>query len=150
MCEKPVSLAIKSVTSVSACRMKSSTFPVSRHPNCMTPATAIRLQINVQTEDRGRRENSWRGKEISVNRKQVTVSVVERRRGRGRGGRKDAAEVKNIERAASENKDESSMWRIKATVSQQDSWGFSEGQDRLNAVCRRNTNSLPFVTQTQK
>lgn len=125
---------------------KSSTFPAML-------ATTIRLQINVETEDRGRRENSWRCKEISVNRKQVTDSVVERRsgRGRGRGGRKDAAEVKKTktERAASE-KDKRSRWRMKATVSRQDDCGFGGGQDGLNAVRHKNNSSLPFVTQTQK
>lgn len=55
--------------------------------------------------------------------------------GGGRGGRKDAAEVKKTktERAASE-KDKSSRWRMKATVSQQDGCGFGGGQDGLNAV----------------
>jgi len=76
---------------------KSSTFPVML-------ATTIRLQINVETEDRGRRGNSWRCKEISVNRKQVTDSVVERRSGRGRAGRKDAAEVKKNNNKSSKSK----------------------------------------------
>ncbi len=97
MCEKPVSLAIKSVTSVTACRKKSSTFPVTRHPNCMTPATTIRLQINDRQKIEGGERTAGGVKRLAWTESRSQSLWVERRR--GRGGRKDAAEVKNIERA---------------------------------------------------
>lgn len=118
---------------------------------CLPPLSDYRLANRHWDRGyRGRRQNSWRCKEISVNRKQVTAPWVEGRSGRGKGGRKDVAELK----------EEKTEWRVKTESETKTrvvggEWkqqflcktvvGVCLGQERLHAVGHNNTSEFPFV-----